>query len=135
MAFRALVVFFVAVSAVVQQGRRANWNRETNLYKVAPKKGNPDQPLQKLQHELCQELLRLELESYRPKRILFLTGQGWARPFLKELQIKVRPVKNLPRVEGVGEWQGTPVVVLPHTQGKKEKELVQQAAAYFKMLG
>lgn len=47
----------------------------SNLYKMAPAKdGNPGGALCEVQLPGCIELLRLELMTYRPSRLLLLTG-------------------------------------------------------------
>ena len=57
----------------------------SNLYKLSPSdKGNPNITLRNAQQTGCIDLLRVELETYRPERVLFLTGYDWACPFLEE---------------------------------------------------
>ena len=50
----------------------------SNLYKVSPYGKNPGAPLQRAQRDGCQRLLNLEIGTFRPKRVLFLTGWDWA---------------------------------------------------------
>lgn len=59
----------------------------SNLYKVSPaKRGNPGNLLSRIQLPGCRELFQLELEIYRPQRLLLLTGwDGWAELFLDGL--------------------------------------------------
>lgn len=54
----------------------------TNLYKIAPRKGgNPSEAWQKMQREVCVELLHAEIEFFNPTHILFMTGTDWFQPF------------------------------------------------------
>ena len=44
----------------------------TNLYKVSKSEGdNPSQRLMKVQHNLCKNILMLEIEHLQPKAIVF----------------------------------------------------------------
>lgn len=58
-----------------------NWQEKivaTNLYKLSPMNGmNPGQRLQKKIYRQCVKLLKLELETYKPTHILFITGDDW----------------------------------------------------------
>ena len=55
----------------------------SNLYKLSPRDGgNPSGRLQNIQLDGCRALFNLEVETYRPGRLLLLTGWDWAEPFL-----------------------------------------------------
>lgn len=105
----------------------------SNLYKVAPADGgNPSGPLLKLQQPGCMELLRLELETHRPARVLFLTGRGWAAPFLKALGASATQTDGMKYVEAAGdvhlpEGHRVRYVVAAHPQGKQESLWVDEA--------
>jgi hypothetical protein len=80
-------VFWKAAKAVVGEltegkdfwASRLAW---TNLYKLAPAKaGNPSDRLCKHQLEHCVNLLKLELEAFKPRYVLFVTGE-WYLPFM-----------------------------------------------------
>ena len=107
----------------------------SNLYKFAPEKGgNPSSTLCNIQLDGCKSLLRKEIEKYRPKRILFLTGIGWAEPFIAKIQITTIPAQQY--VEGVGRLDGPQqlqscVVVVTHPQGKKEDIWVREVMNAF----
>lgn len=61
----------------------------SNLYKLAPVEGgNPSEGLCEVQLPGCTELLGLELRIYRPSRVLFVTGENWARPFLSGAKLR-----------------------------------------------
>lgn len=95
----------------------------SNLYKVAPADGgNPGNALAEIQFDNCLALFNLELKTYAPRKVLFLTGWDWAGEFLK----------NCPNIEmhaGLLEASGTISVcagdscrfaVAKHPQGKPE---------------
>lgn len=80
----------------------ANWPLYlvwSNLYKISPSpKGNPGETLKDIQRDGCIGLLRLELDTYRPKRVLFITGRSWADPFFERFSEDVLQSPRL-RVE------------------------------------
>jgi hypothetical protein len=105
----------------------------SNLYKVAPvKKGNPSTRLIRAQRDLCIRLLKEEVTTYAPRRILFLTGYSWAKPFLsiidKSSAITHELAAPLELSAKVRLGRGSRVcmtIVAPHPQGKKEKLLAR----------
>jgi hypothetical protein len=108
----------------------------SNLYKIAPAGGgNPGTGLRRAQFTGCKELLRWELENYRPYRILFLTGRAWADPFLTQMRDDrgrrdhsfVERVGCLPR----GPHHAAACVVANHPQGKNETNWVNEVVAAF----
>ena len=110
----------------------------SNLYKVCPQKGgNPDAALMRLQFEDCKELLKWELDHYRPTRVLFMTG-GWAERFLQDLWIpderRPRPVGSSSEVFVSGRIQtkNGPVtcVEASHPQGKPGRWLQDVVSAF-----
>ncbi|HMG66231.1 MAG TPA: hypothetical protein VK588_01050, partial [Chitinophagaceae bacterium] len=62
----------------------------SNLFKVAKEEGgNPSARLRNVQFAHCLNLLRLEIEFFKPKYVVFLTDYyGWAEPFIKGLGVK-----------------------------------------------
>jgi len=106
----------------------------SNLYKVAPAEGgNPSDTICKIQFRGCRSLLGLELTNYSPKRLLFLTGLDWAKPFLENICHLTKTGKTFS--EAVGEFkhdnQTTKVVIAGHPQGKPEDEWVQEVTEAF----
>lgn len=104
----------------------------SNLYKVAPAQGgNPDGNLCSLQLAGCIDLLRLEVDTYKPTRILFLTGMGWASPFLENLGLTINKNSTFKYVEGFGQAKlssghGFTFAVASHPQGKPETPWVNE---------
>ncbi|MBE6606449.1 MAG: hypothetical protein E7635_05385 [Ruminococcaceae bacterium] len=50
----------------------------TNLYKIAPKDtGNPTTTMAKKQLNACKNILKAEIEKFKPTHILFVTGYEW----------------------------------------------------------
>ena len=115
----------------------SNWPSHlvwSNLYKVAPADGgNPSDTLCDIQFTGCQSLLELELSLYNPKRLLFLTGLDWAKPFMENICDLTRTGKTYS--EAVGEFKRdnltTKVVVAVHPQGKPEETWVQEITQAF----
>jgi hypothetical protein len=98
----------------------------SNLYKVAPATGgNPNSTLCLLQLPGCIDLLRLELATYMPSRLLFLTGMDWVKPFLGVLGAPAQNTPALRYVEGFGQGnlpggQQVNFAIASHPQGKPE---------------
>lgn len=108
----------------------------SNLYKVSPAKaGNPSGRLCNAQLEGCISLLDAEIAEYCPKRLLFLTGIDWAKPFLSRIMPAFEKVSNS-YVKAVGSRMidsgGTmKVVVAVHPQGKAEAPWVSEVVEAF----
>ena len=52
----------------------------SNLYKLAPRGGgNPNGQLRAIQRVGCIDLLQLEIKTYRPRQLLFITGGRWGQ--------------------------------------------------------
>jgi hypothetical protein len=107
----------------------------SNLYKIAPQRGNPNRALIAAQQKGCIRLLHWEVERYRPRRLLFLTGLDWAEPFLARISENRRVESRVNLVQANGRIRfGThsaAYVVARHPQGKNETEWVQQAVTAF----
>ena len=109
----------------------------SNLYKIAPEKGNPGERLRNVQLEGCRSLLYREIGDLQPSGLLFLTGWNrWAKDFLIDKNIREVSGKF---VEASGKLSPGPnlkicVVVAVHPQGKKEDEWVEEVAREFKIL-
>lgn len=111
----------------------AGWSSRlvwSNLYKVSPHEGgNPSNVLCEIQLPGCVNLLKLELRTYRPSRVLFLTGFDWASPFLAagELQSDV----GFQYVKQFGVLDDARCVVAAHPQGKPEAEWIREVVTAF----
>lgn len=103
----------------------------SNLYKIAPAgSGNPGSALAKAQFDNCLALLNLELKTYAPRKLLFLTGWDWAGQFLKSYP-------NIVMHKGLLEASGTitlptgdtcRIAVAKHPQGKPEALWVKEVS-------
>lgn len=124
--------------------QRASWPSHlvwSNLYKVSPADGgNPSDRLCEAQRSGCIDLLGLELKTYKPSRILFLTGTEWADPFLS-LMVGVPLVG--PRLRHVRRF-GTctlndghvlQCVVATHPQGKPEADWIREVVEAYSGTG
>jgi len=111
----------------------------SNLYKVSPGAGgNPSTLLRSIQFNYCNALIREELRLLIPRRILFMTGLNWAKPFLKNLSFDCSPFSGSSKyIEGTaiinleGGIKST-VVVAKHPQGKTESVWVKEVVNEFK---
>ena len=106
----------------------------SNLYKLSPQGGgNPSGLLRSAQQSACVEMLALELCIYKPRRLLFLTGDNWFGPFRGALGTTT-PIKSgrpLSYVQEIGD--AYPLrnlrcryVVASHPQGKPECPIVNE---------
>jgi hypothetical protein len=131
------VVNELSITDVTDQNQQ--WSSSlvwSNLYKISPVDGgNPGAALLRAQSVGCIRQLKMEIEKYEPKRLLFLTGYSWAEPFISEIWQADLTLPGNSIVEGFGEVKcgegTTTVVIAPHPQGKKEKVLVSEVVSLF----
>ena len=110
----------------------------SNLYKIAPEKGgNPDTALCRIQLAGCIELFKLELMTYIPSRLLLLTGNEWALPFLPDPDDTLMGLAEFRYVERIGiltvapDKQPIRYVVAAHPQGKPEEQWISEVCCAF----
>lgn len=99
----------------------------SNLYKVAKSGGkNPSERLCDCQFDYCCEILSEEINQYKPNIIVFLTDINWAGDFLEKLKVKnlINSANN--HVKFIGKYNSSKIIVVPHPQGKPEKEIVDE---------
>jgi hypothetical protein len=105
----------------------------TNLYKVSPAAGwNPGGDLQRAQRVSAIDLLKLEIASFAPHRIVAQTG-SWVGPFLEGLGVSLEARRGL--VEGVALAHGAAWVVAKHSMGKPSDLFVADVMSAFADLG
>jgi hypothetical protein len=102
----------------------------TNLFKIAPlETGNPSSYLADIQRKSCIDLLKQEVQIFKPKVVLVLAGKCWYEKFLSDLEFdsaELKPAKNN-LVEGsfvdkeYRQW-----IFAKHPQGKDETIFVKQ---------
>jgi len=113
----------------------------TNLYKVSFQSvGNPSVSLRKEIGQSSWKLLVAEIELVRPQRILFLTGQWWAEPFLRNSNFVGREQTGYKHVYQRGFWSCSDgnkaaVVVADHPERKKRGMIVSEILDAFSTLG
>jgi len=127
-------------STTAENEKWANYLYWTNLYKVSPEeRRNPSQSLKLKIDSSSWKMLIIEIELLQPKRILFLTGQGWAEQFLKSTTFRASEVPQIRRVFQTGflPFHGgeAAVVVSDHPQAKKRREIVDGVLDAFAKLG
>jgi hypothetical protein len=114
-----------------------NWSSYlvwTNLYKVAPAKGgNPSEKLCNAQFENCLSMLEAEIELFKPKRILFLTGYNWFKDFDK-IKFKNKKTYSDKLIEWEGYFDKIKIVVAKHPERKDETKYVEQVVKSFSSL-
>lgn len=139
--------FWRTIRAVVAKAGIVNADDEawpshlvwSNLYKLAPEEGgNPGAALRRGQLSGCLELFRQEIEIYRPRRLLLLTGLDWAEPFLDRFVPSItrtssKFVKAVAQIEH-SSGKLTSVVVAVHPQGKPEITLVAEIFEAFESI-
>jgi hypothetical protein len=120
-------------------GNNADWPSYlmySNLCKIAPYMGgNPSNFLCEIQRPICNKMLAEEMEEWKPRRILFLTGLDWLEWFLEgssELRIISRGRKHrddaLVQLSGAIQARDNgfkaQFTVCRHPQGKPEAPMV-----------
>ena len=114
----------------------------SNLYKIAPgESGNPTTAMCKNQIEACKEILRAEIQSYRPTHILLVTDYDrWFAPFKKLFEERYRRGSNYENkkilVEGTAKFpldDGTliPTVITCRPECRKEDPFIDLAVKAF----
>lgn len=102
----------------------------SNLYKVSPADGgNPSNVLCEIQFPGCAKLLDLEFRTYRPSRVLFLTGVDWAGPFLAAAELQQG--RGFRYVKQFGLLCNARCVIAVHPQGKPGAAWAREVATAF----
>jgi hypothetical protein len=89
------------------------WARKmvwSNLYKIAPLRGNPDSYIKSLQQEFAIELVRKEIEELKPKYCIVLTNEEWWEPFRNGLNSNILHRYNS-RVITIEQINNTKIIV------------------------
>ncbi|MEZ9539854.1 hypothetical protein AB4160_16875 [Shewanella sp. 10N.286.51.B8] len=102
----------------------------SNLYKIAPSAGgNPSDSLCGYQFDACNELLKVEIQEYKPKCIVFFTGENWFDGFLLEnITLMNKSESKLVDARGILKLNGftTKIVIAKHPQGKPEANMLNE---------
>ncbi|GAA4356546.1 hypothetical protein [Kangiella marina] len=106
----------------------------TNLYKVAPHSGgNPSNALIRAQQAVCNDILKEEIRSQEPRRILMLTSKSWANLFIENNVVASEHKPLLKYIDFVGYWksgdESIPLVIAEHPQGRKEELLASNVCS------
>lgn len=106
----------------------------SNLYKFAKEGGgNPSEKLACVQYDICKHILESEIDLFRPKKIVFLTGKGWAKEFLDHMKdVDINEV-GLDYVSIYGKIKNARFVVADHPQGKNEECLIDEIQDYLRV--
>ncbi len=103
----------------------------SNLYKVASDGKNPTQRMINATSKNCREILNIEIEIFKPKKILMLTGYEWAEPFIEYLKCEKIKDSDSSLVSYIGKLGNIDVVVAVHPQGKLEDDVVREIRKAF----
>jgi hypothetical protein len=122
------------ITGILTGATGATWPSQlawTNLYKASPAAGwNPGADFQVAQREEAIDLLRRELDSLQPQRVLALTGANWIGPFIKPLGMELG-WRAGGLVEGVGRRGSAEVVVARHPMTKPHRQFVDEVLLAF----
>ena len=103
----------------------------SNLYKIAPEEGNPNEKEQEYQLQKSIELVKLELNELKPKYCIVLTNKKWWDPFGEKIiphynsKIKL-PKGDFSKIEYYGTYKNTQIVVTKRPPFGNSDEYVQQ---------
>jgi hypothetical protein len=129
------------ISAPEEKEKWANYLYWTNLYKISlANRSNPPGSLKRVIEPACRKMLATEIEHLRPQRILFLTGQWWAEPFLHDSHYTPQKTAPQTHVYQTGVWSLTngskaAVVVADHPERKKRSVILSGIMETFSDLG
>lgn len=83
----------------------------SNLYKISPENGNPNDKDRELQFTEAKELVKMEIEELKPKYCLVITNLEWWEPFAKYLSLEKNP-KNCKHIHMVAEYKTTSTKII-----------------------
>ena len=132
-------------------GKQQRWEERwfenivwSNLYKIAPhESGNPSGKLMKYQKDVCLELLKREVEYFKPTHILFITGKDWFSPFTNIFdEVRFRKAncasgvnKNNIYVEGTGcyrfaEGDNAKIIIACRPEMRNKEDYTKQVSEF-----
>jgi len=135
--------FWRVIKQIAQHYHPTNWTSFiawSNICKVAPEKGNPNNTLYEAQIDVCHQILQTEINVLSPKVVLFLTGKNWANSTLRYLNHS-QSTKSIKKHSWgdyeckVYEIDNVIYLLSEHPQGKPEVEHVQCVIDLLKDLG
>lgn len=102
----------------------------TNLYKATKASGgNPSEQLMNVEFEICQQIFDAEIDLFKPRYIVFLTGLAWACDFVS-LDDRQNKVPGRKYVVQTGTYKGSRYIIGQHPQGKNEAAHLKEIAEY-----
>lgn len=95
----------------------------SNLYKLSPSKGNPNNALQRLQREDCVTILNEEIKLLNPDLVVFLTS-GWEEFYTSSLNLTQICEENWNGKYKLKStyYNGIKMIFSVHPQGKPEEK-------------
>lgn len=99
----------------------------SNLYKIAPHGGNPNNIEKLMQQIKSIELIKTELEELNPKYCIVLTNLNWWKPFGEGLTTrKLEKDNKLDKIELCEEFNQTKIIVTKRPRFGSGEEHVRQ---------
>lgn len=101
----------------------------SNVYKLSPLRGNPNDKLRGVQIDTCSKILNAEIDYFKPTHILFITG-GWGRKIIQSLSFSQIPTDNVftkpwkSHVRFVGKVNDSKVVIAERPEAKSRRKWV-----------
>lgn len=128
------------VSAVYYTQHELNHVAWSNVAKVAPPEGNPDDTLYYLQLECSNKILSTEIKILSPKAVVFLTGEGWAKDAIEYLGNGIYPEPVAEKEWGGGftaklyRLDKLGIILTEHPQTKEETTHVDAIKALIDLI-
>lgn len=114
--------------------KEAEWPERvawTYLYKLAPRKGKPDDVIYRKQKALCEEIIKLELQVLNPTHVLFFTG--WSSVW--DFDLPLTPLLKGEAVEAWGQTEnGAKLIVTRYAVRKPEDKFALDIVEKIKRL-
>jgi len=112
----------------LQWSKKLIWS---NLYKIAPKRGNPGNYDQLYQRPMAIELVKKELEELTPKYCIVLTNDEWWAPFRSGIKTeKLSKTTGSSCIQSVEKFQDTLIIVTSRPRvGNSERRVKAILAA------
>lgn len=111
----------IAASVGIESSDWSSYLCWSNLFKVSPSPGmNPNDAFQEAQLQFAIRFLQIELDTYRPSTVVFLTGSDWSSSFSSALGMNLRLLEGNRFIQEIGMYRSSRVVVGVHPMTRPE---------------
>jgi len=102
--------YYEVASQDWQWSKKIVWS---NLYKIAPEEGNPNEYLKSVQRNISTELVKKELDEIKPKFCIVLTNESWWKPFAIALKTQKLPFNKelYSQIESIEMYKDTKIFI------------------------